>query len=153
MTQLFPEPGRTIHDIAAIAGIDWRVIAEQNDLDLFAELPINSEVPLDVPSVLEAIAPALPVLSSVGNTVRTVSSQAKGILSRVSGVANQIADVLPPSLKGYVSPALDAIASANGVIDNVTSDIDSFLSGGGANQNSRTYNGAAVRLIDWMFSR
>ena len=154
------DPQRSIHDLAAIAGVDWRDIANRNDIDPLSALPIDPALDaLDIPSPSEVRTLAQRQLTTISSTVRTAASRVTGLVSKVNNVANQIAGALPDGLQGYVSPALDAIADVNGAIGSVTSKIDDVLGqadgflSGAQNDNSRTYNGAAVRLIDWLFER
>lgn len=154
------DPGRDVHDLAAIAGVDWRDIATRNGIDPLSTLPINPALTaLDIPLPSEVRGTATRALGTVSNTIRTASGRVTGLVSKVSNAANQIADILPDSMKGYVAPALAAIGQVNGVLGSVTSRIDDVLGdvtgvlGGGTNDNRRTYGGSAVRLIDWLFER
>ena len=153
------DPGRDVHDLAAIAGVDWRDIATRNGIDPLSTLPINPALTaLDIPLPSEVRGVATRALGTVSNTIRTASGRVSGLVSKVSNAANQIAEILPDSMKGYVAPALAAISEVNGVLGDVTSRIDKVLGDvggvlGGANDNRRTYGGSAVRLIDWLFER
>ena len=153
------DPGRDVHDLAAIAGVDWRDIATRNGIDPLSTLPINPALTaLDIPLPSEVRGVATRALGTVSNTIRTASGRVSGLVSKVSNAANQIAEILPDSMKGYVAPALAAIGEVNGVLGDVTSRIDKVLGDvggvlGGANDNRRTYGGSAVRLIDWLFER
>ena len=124
--------GGEINTIASRYGIDWRDLADLNNLDPLDGVLLDGI--LDIPTAEELLAPARPLLSRLND--------AEAILARADAL-------LPESLSSYTSEALRLVGEINGAIDTAEStitavlgDVDRVLSGGSTHQ-----------IVDWLLTK
>jgi len=126
------QPGETIDAIAHRYGIDWRDLADLNNLDPLDDVLLNGV--LDVPTVEELLAPATPVFAQVRNTT--------ALLQRAD-------DLLPESLSGYTAEALALVGEVNGAIDTAESTVTEILG-----QADRVLGGGGTyQAVEWLLTK